>query len=84
MKGLQIIDMFSVHFVDDASLDAHYQDPKRHMHPIPGIYAINYYNDINDIIIIKLNITKAFILYLRGNLIFLQGNKYRFTFWMFL
>ena len=40
MKRFQIIDMFSVHFVDDASLYAHYQDPKRHMNPIPGIYAI--------------------------------------------
>ena len=39
MKWFQIIDMFSVHFVDDASLYAHYQDPKRHMNPIPGIYA---------------------------------------------
>ena len=40
MKGLQIIDMLSVHLVDDASLYAHYQDPKGHMNPIPRIYAI--------------------------------------------
>ena len=39
MKWFQIIDMFSVHFVDDASLYAHYQDPRGHMNPIPGIYA---------------------------------------------
>ena len=61
MKWFQIIDMFSVHFVDDASLYAHYQDPRRHMYPIPGIYAIKYYIDILDKIIIKLNIVKAFM-----------------------
>ena len=42
MKWFQIIDMFSVHFVDDARLYAHYQDPKPHMNPIPWIYAIRY------------------------------------------
>ena len=63
MKGLQIIDMFSVHFVDDASLYAHYQDPRRHMYPIPGIYAIIKYNYVLDKIIMKLNIVKPVFIF---------------------
>ena len=72
MKRFQIIDMFSVHFVDDASLYAHYQDPQGHMNPIPGIYATSDFITISDKVIIKLNIgiscEEALIFYRKFNI----------------